>query len=86
MLGAESLVHVLVEAEAVVTEEVLEALADIDATAVNTLQKEQTECRVNLVVRADSSTAVAAGESVQLSVRPNGMHFFALGGGNTITS
>ncbi len=86
LLGAESLIHVVTAAESVLTDDVVEALADIDVTAVESLEEEQKECRVNLVVRADSSTVVTVGETVELAVRPAGMHFFALEGGQAITT
>jgi len=53
-LGSELLAHVAVEAEPVVTDEVLEIAADVDAATVDELRSEARQRRTPVVGRFDT--------------------------------
>jgi multiple sugar transport system ATP-binding protein len=85
MLGAERLLHVSVEADPVVTDEMVEAAADVDATAVTSLQDESAERRVTLIARVDPTFGVPVGSPLELAVKADCLHFFDLDTGGAIT-
>jgi multiple sugar transport system ATP-binding protein len=85
MLGAERLLHVSVEADPVVTDEMVEAAADVDATAVTSLQDESAERRVTLIARVDPAFTVPVGAPLELGVKADHVHFFDLDTGGAIT-
>ena len=84
MLGAERLVHVELPASAVVTDEVVEAAADVDATAVTALEEESGQRHVTLILRADPAARVEGGERVEVGVVAPRLHFFDLETGAAI--
>jgi multiple sugar transport system ATP-binding protein len=78
ILGSELLVHAEIEAEPVVTDEVLEVAADVDVTALSDLQEEARKRRVPLLGRFDPAARVESGDTVELTVDPARLHFFDL--------
>jgi len=78
ILGSELLVHAEIEAEPVVTDEVLEVAADVDVTALSDLQEEARKRRVPLLGRFDPAARVESGDTVELAVDPARLHFFDL--------
>jgi multiple sugar transport system ATP-binding protein len=75
-LGSEKLAHVEVDAKPVVTDEVLEIAADTDAAVVADLESEVAEDRAQIVGRFDAASSARGGERVELSLRPDRLHFF----------
>jgi multiple sugar transport system ATP-binding protein len=80
-LGAERLVHVDVNADPVVTEDVLEVARDTDAAVADALQDSS---RVAAVVKLDGRSILRAGEPVELAVDVENMHFFDLESGAAV--
>jgi multiple sugar transport system ATP-binding protein len=78
ILGSDLLVHAEIEAEPVVTDEVLEVAADVDVTALSELQEEAKRRRVPLLGRFDPASRVEAGDTVEVAVDPARLHFFDL--------
>jgi len=83
LLGAEKLLYVCVDAEAVSTDEIL-GTAVKDEGTIESINSGKNTHQANLVVRADSALSVTVGETVDLSVRPGCMHFFDLNSGKSI--
>lgn len=84
MLGADQLVHIEVEAEPVLTGEILEVASDTDAAAVYTLEHEAEVHRVSIVARLSADTHVASGQITRIAVQPDRLHFFDLQTGATL--
>jgi multiple sugar transport system ATP-binding protein len=72
-LGAETIVHVLVEAPPVVTDELREVQRDVDATALEQLENLD-EARFTVRVAGDDVPRVD--ERVELRVEPRRLYFF----------
>jgi multiple sugar transport system ATP-binding protein len=83
-LGFEQLVHVEIAAVPVVTAEVMEIAADVDATAVGELEAEQREHRAVLVGRFPTGLRLALGDEVDLVVDCTKLHLFDLDSGAAI--
>jgi multiple sugar transport system ATP-binding protein len=81
-LGGETLVHVSVAAPAVVTEELLEVLEDIDETAVEQLEGAETS---RFTVRVAGSLAPLPGSAIQLVPDPERVAFFDPATGRALT-
>jgi multiple sugar transport system ATP-binding protein len=81
-LGAERLLHVGLQAEPVVTDDVLEIAKDIDATVASDLEHESHH--VTLVARVDASFGPTPGAKVSLGIKPQKLHFFDLETGSVI--
>jgi multiple sugar transport system ATP-binding protein len=84
-LGFERLVHIDIDAEPVLTADVLEIAQDIDAAALQALQEEAIEHKVPLVGRFDTQTTAEPGQPIDLVVRPEAVRFFDLDSGVAIT-
>jgi multiple sugar transport system ATP-binding protein len=85
-LGAELLVHVEIDAERVVTEEVLEVASDVDAAVVEELESEAGEHRTSLVCRFDTGSHVRAGQMIEAAVQVEKLHYFDLDTGLALRS
>jgi multiple sugar transport system ATP-binding protein len=85
MLGAERLLHVSLAAKPVMTDEMVEAAEDVDATAVSLLQDKSGAEKVTLIARIDPSILPQPGSAVELGVRLDRLHFFDLDTGNAVT-
>jgi multiple sugar transport system ATP-binding protein len=83
-LGFDRLVHVTVPGEPVLTEDVLEIARDTDAAVVQTLQDEAGGNTVSMIARLGAHAGAAAGTTIELSVDPQGLHFFDLQSGDAI--
>jgi multiple sugar transport system ATP-binding protein len=83
-LGFERLVHVAIEAEPVVTEDVLEVARDTDEASVERLQGAAQSRRVVAVARFDGSAIVRPHSQQELAIRPHKMRLFDLQTGNAI--
>jgi multiple sugar transport system ATP-binding protein len=77
-LGSEILAHVEIAANPVLTEEVKEVAADLDATVIKELEMEGRERRTPLVCRFDVASRVRPGDQVEIVVDTRRMHFFDL--------
>jgi multiple sugar transport system ATP-binding protein len=83
-LGSERLVHLQIEADPVLTDEVLEVAADTDDTVADTLKAELRAHRAPLVARVDIRSKIQAGERAEVLVDPTHLHFFDLESGHAI--
>ena len=83
-LGSERLVHLEVDADAVLTEEVLEIARDTDAAAVEKLKSEAAGHRVPVVARLDPRASVHNGDAITLRVDADSLYFFDLEDGTNI--
>jgi multiple sugar transport system ATP-binding protein len=83
-LGFERLVHVAIEAEPVVTEDVLEVARDTDEASVERLQGAAESRRVVAVARFDGSATVKANSPQELAIRPHKLRLFDLQTGNAL--
>jgi multiple sugar transport system ATP-binding protein len=84
MLGAEQLIHLEVDAQPVLTDEILEVAADTDAAVLHTLEQEAQGHRVPIIARVSADIPVEPGRSAQIAVRPERLHFFDLQTGATL--
>jgi multiple sugar transport system ATP-binding protein len=84
MLGAERLLHVSLAAKPVVTDEVVEAAEDVDATAVTMGKDGSAGDKVTVVARIDPSILPQTGSTVALGVKLDRLHFFDLDTGNAV--
>jgi multiple sugar transport system ATP-binding protein len=78
ILGSELLIHAEIDAEPVVTDEVREVAADVDVTAVAELEKVVKRRRATVLGRFEPSSAVSAGDLIDLAVDPRSLYFFDL--------
>jgi multiple sugar transport system ATP-binding protein len=83
-LGSELLVHLEVEAEPVVTEEVREVAGDVDAAALERLESEALERRSLLIARLETQARPAVDEPIEVGVDTRRLHFFDLDSGLAI--
>jgi multiple sugar transport system ATP-binding protein len=83
-LGSERLVHVELAATPVVTQEVIEVASDADQTAVEELESEVRERRMEFVGRFDAASTVERHERVEIAVQAEKAHFFDLDTGSAI--
>jgi multiple sugar transport system ATP-binding protein len=79
LLGSEVLAHVEVDAEPVVTQEVLEVAGDADRALAQDLETEARERRTTFVCRFPIETTVRAGDEALVAVATEKLHFFDLG-------
>jgi multiple sugar transport system ATP-binding protein len=77
-LGSDVLAHVEVEAEPVVTQEVLEVAGDADAALAEDLRSEAGGRRTTFVCRFAPGTAVRPGDDAHVTVATDKLHFFDL--------
>ena len=83
-LGSELIAHLTVAGKPVVTEEVKEVAADLDATVMSALQADEREARTALVARFDVASRARPGEPVEVVVDTRRMHFFDLETGRAL--
>jgi len=77
-LGSELLVHLEVDAEPVVTEEVREIAGDVDAAALERLESEAMERRTLLIARLETQRRPPVDEPIEVAVDSRRLHFFDL--------
>jgi multiple sugar transport system ATP-binding protein len=85
-LGSERLVHVEVDAQPVLTGDVIEVASDIDTAALEELESEARAGRVVIVGRFDSRSKAAADEVAELAVDALQLQFFDLESGESIAA
>jgi multiple sugar transport system ATP-binding protein len=78
LLGSDLLVHVQVDAEPVVTDELLEIAADVDAASVEELRAEESARQTAIVCRLDTRTQVRVDDKIAIGLKPERFHFFDL--------
>jgi multiple sugar transport system ATP-binding protein len=83
-LGSELIAHVDVAAHPVLTDEVKEVAADMDATIVSELEAESREHKTPVVGRFAVASRVRPGDRVEMVVDTAKMHFFDLRSGRAL--
>ncbi|HZO35621.1 MAG TPA: TOBE domain-containing protein, partial [Solirubrobacteraceae bacterium] len=83
-LGGSQLLHMEIVAEPVITDEVREIAADTDSAVLQTLEAEAGQQRVAIVARAATQPVYRAGDTVQLTVVNDQVHFFDLDSGKAL--
>ena len=83
-LGSERLVHLVVQGEPVLTDEILEVARDTDDALAQTLTQEADDHEVPVVARMDLHTAMQAGQECEVALDPAFLHFFDLQDGHSI--
>ena len=83
-LGSELLVHLDVDAEPVLTEEVREVAGDVDAAALERLESEALERRTALIARLETQSRPSSGEPIEVGLDTRRLHFFDLDSGLAI--
>ena len=83
-LGSDLLAYVEIEADPVVTAEVIEVAADIDAAAADGLVEEAARRRTPIVGRFDIRSRARVGAAVEIVVNTQHLHFFDLDTGLAI--
>jgi multiple sugar transport system ATP-binding protein len=83
-LGSEHLVHLRLDADPVLTEEVMEVARDTDEAAAETLRAEAREHRVTIIARLSARSTVQPHQTARLVVELAQLHFFALDTGEAI--
>ena len=77
-LGSDLLAYIEIEADPVVTAEVIEVAADIDAAAADGLVEEAARRRTPIVGRFDIRSKARVGAAVEIVVNTQHLHFFDL--------
>jgi multiple sugar transport system ATP-binding protein len=83
-LGAERLIHLEVEGEPVLTDEVLEVAQDTDTAVAQTLERDAKVGKVPTIARFAGSSRVQAGETAHVSVAVEHVHYFDLENGSSL--
>jgi len=83
-LGSESIVHLEVMAERVVSDEVLEIANDMDQTAADQLRAEQSANGASVIAKLDAHCRALAGEPITLSVASERVLYFDLATGQSL--
>jgi multiple sugar transport system ATP-binding protein len=83
-LGSELLIHLDLEAEPVLTDEVREVAGDVDAAALERLESEALERRTVLIARLETQARPSVDEPIEVGVDTRRLHFFDLANGLAI--
>jgi multiple sugar transport system ATP-binding protein len=83
-LGAEVVVHLGVDASPVLTDDVRELARDVDAAAIEELERQREARRAVCVARFDPATRVQKGDVVDVAIGPGSLHFFDFGDGRAL--
>jgi multiple sugar transport system ATP-binding protein len=78
LLGSDLLVYLALDAEPIMTAEVIEVAADIDAASVDELQLEAERSRTPVVCRFDAASAVRIDDTIEIAFSTERLHFFDL--------
>jgi multiple sugar transport system ATP-binding protein len=84
LLGSDLLVHLSVDARPVVTEELIEVAADVDASSVDELREEQELNRTLVICRFEAGLPVNVDDTLEIPLPVQRLHFFDLGTGRAI--
>jgi multiple sugar transport system ATP-binding protein len=83
-LGSELIAHVEVSGRAVLTEEIKEVAADLDASAMAQLEAEQRYAKLPIVGRFDVFSRARPGQNVEMVVDTRRLHVFDLDTGKAV--
>ena len=83
-LGAELIAHLEIAGRPVMTDEVKEIAADLDATLVAELEQESRDATLPLVGRFDVHSHARTGDSIEVVVDTDEIHYFDLDSGAAI--
>ena len=83
-LGAELIAHLEIAGRPVLTDEVKEIAADLDATLVAELEQESRDATLPLVGRFDVHSRARTGDSIEVVVDTDEIHYFDLDSGAAI--
>lgn len=86
VLGAEQLVHLELDADPVLTDEIREIATDTDAALADDLGREASRHRVPIIARIDAEIPMPTGETSRLILPPERLHFFDLATGASLRS
>lgn len=86
LLGSDLLAYVEVEADPVVTAELIEVASDIDDAAADGLTAEAVRRRVPVVGRFDTRSKARVGAAMEIVVDTRHLHFFDLESGLAVLS
>jgi multiple sugar transport system ATP-binding protein len=86
LLGSDLLVHLRVNASPVVTEELIEVAADVDASTVEELRDKQAENWTTVICRFDAGLPVTLDEPLEIMLPVERLHFFDLATGTAIST
>ena len=81
---SELIVHVEVSGRAVLTEEIKEVAADLDASAMAQLEAEQRDAKLPIVGRFDVFSRARPGQNVEMVVDTRRLHVFDLDTGKAV--
>jgi multiple sugar transport system ATP-binding protein len=84
LLGSDQLVYVDFAAEPVVTDELLELAADVDAATLEGLHAEAAARRTPAIFRLDVRTRTRPDAEIEIALQPQQFHFFDLESGAAI--
>jgi multiple sugar transport system ATP-binding protein len=84
LLGSELLAHLEVAGEPVLTADVLEVAADVDAAIAEEVRSGAAEHRVTVVARLDAETRPRGGETFDVAIDPDRFYFFDLETGRAL--
>jgi multiple sugar transport system ATP-binding protein len=85
-LGSELVVHLRTDARPAITEETKMAAADVDAAAIEALERQAHHGQATIVARFDSRSRARAGDAVEVAVDTQRLHFFDTETGRSIWS
>jgi multiple sugar transport system ATP-binding protein len=83
-LGRNAHVHFTLEAAPAVTQETRELRAEMDAIAVEQLERQASEERVRWVASVNAGTPASEGDSIKLALDPNLFYFFDPASGDAV--
>lgn len=75
-LGSEVVVHLDVDAQPVVTDDLRELARDVDEAAVEGLEKQRGALHATCIARFAPSTRVTKGETISIAIDRGALHFF----------
>jgi multiple sugar transport system ATP-binding protein len=84
LLGSDLLVHLWIDAPPVVTDELIEVAADVDAATVDELREEANLSRTSIICRFDPTSRARLDEELEVSLPVGHLHFFDLESGRAV--
>jgi multiple sugar transport system ATP-binding protein len=83
-LGSELIAHLELAGRPVLTDEVREVAADMDASLIQELEAEGREAKLPMVARFDEASRARPGDSIEVVVDTERIHFFDLDSGQAV--
>jgi multiple sugar transport system ATP-binding protein len=84
LLGSDQLVHIAIDAEPVITSELIEIAADVDASAAEGLRAEARTARTPIICRLDTRSRVRVDDSIEIVLDADRFLFFDIDTGLAI--